>query len=187
MVSFEDAMATRVDQLPFAEDSLDVVLLHHMMEFFRILKPCHEAARVSLPMGHLVIVGFNPEFVGMYKPIGKFRKKLPWVGRFVPTSQLMDWLTLLNFKIDRVQYSMFGLPTVRSSQSLPDFSHGFSRNANWPFGGIYVIVARKQTGSMIKMKPVWQNTRAFGKLSVVPPARPAAGRNISTRDVPEGE
>ena len=189
VVSFEDAMATRVDQLPFAEDSLDVVLLHHMMEFSQNPQTLlREAARVSLPMGHLVIVGFNPlSLWGMYKPIGKFRKKLPWVGRFVPPSQLMDWLTLLNFKIDRVQYSMFGLPTVRSSQSLPDFSHGLSRNANWPFGGIYVIVARKQTGSMIKMKPVWQNTRAFGKLSVVPPARPAAGRNISTRDVPEGE
>ena len=188
VVSFDDAMAARVDQLPFAEDSLDVVLLHHMMEFSQNPQTLlREAARVSLPMGHLVIVGFNPlSLWGMYKPVGKLRKRLPWMGRFVPPGQLMDWLTLLNFKIDRVQYSMYGLPTVRSSQSLPDFSHGLSRNANWPFGGVYVIVARKQTGSMIKMKPAWQN-RAFGQLSVVPPARPATGRGMSTRDHPKGE
>ena len=184
-----DAMATRAEQLPFSEDSLDVVLLHHMLEFAdspqNLLR---EAARVALPMGQLVIVGFNPlSLWGMYKPIGKLRRKLPWTGRFVPPGQLMDWLTLLNFKIDRAQYCLYGLPTLRSSQDLPAYSHGLSRNANWPFGGAYVIVARKQTGSMIKMKPVWQDRSAFGKLSVVPPARPATGRGMSTRDVPPSE
>lgn len=184
-----DSMSASPDELPFSEDSLDVVLLHHMLEFSdspqNLLR---EAARVSLPMGQLVIVGFNPlSLWGMYKPVGKLQKKMPWSGKFIPPGQLMDWLTLLNFKIDRAQYCMYGLPRLGKSPLLPDFSHGLSRSANWPFGAIYVIVARKQTGSMIKMKPVWQNTRSFGKLSVVPPTRPATGRGMSTRDVPPGE
>lgn len=185
----DDGMAARPDQLPFADDSLDVVLLHHMLEFSNSPQNLlREAARVALPMGQLVIVGFNPlSFWGMYKPLGNLRKKLPWTGRFVPPGQLMDWLTLLDFKIDRAQYCMYGLPTLRASRSLPDFSHGLSRNANWPFGGVYVIVASKQTGSMIKMKPVWQSASNFGKLSVVPPARPATGRGMSTRDLPPDE
>jgi SAM-dependent methyltransferase len=184
-----DSMAARAEQLPFAEDSLDVVLLHHMLEFATSPQMLlREAARVALPMGQLVIVGFNPlSLWGLCKPIGKLRRKLPWTGHFVAPGQLMDWLTLLNFKIDRAHYSMYGLPTVRSAKNPPDYSHGLSRNANWPFGGVYIIVARKQTGSMIKMKPVWQKRPAFGKLTVVPPARPATGRGMSTRDVPPGE
>lgn len=181
-----DSLASFSDELPFADDSLDVVLLHHMLEYSsspqRLLR---EAARVSLPMGQLVVVGFNPHSLwGLAKPVGKFRKKTPWTGRFVPPGQLMDWLTLLNFKIDRAHYCMYGLPSIKATGSLPDFSHGLSRNANWPFGGVYVIVARKQVGSMIKMKPAWQNRAPFGKLSVVQPARPTAGRGISTRDIP---
>lgn len=189
VIENQDGLAARADELPFADDSLDVVLLHHMLEYAQSPQNLlREAARVSLPMGQLVLVGFNPlSLWGMYKPVGKLRKKLPWTGRFVPPGQLMDWLTLLNFKIDRAHYSMYGLPTIRGTRNPPDFSQGLSRNANWPFGGVYVIVARKQTGSLIKMKPVWQRSPAFGKLSVVPPARPAAGRGISTRDIPPGE
>lgn len=183
-----DSMAAKATQLPFAEDSLDVVLLHHMLEFTNSPQNLlREAARVSLPMGQLVVVGFNPVSLwGLCKPFGKIRGKQPWTGRFVPPGQLMDWLTLLNFTIDRAQYCMYGVPTV-SGTKTPDFTHGLSRNANWPFGGVYVIVARKQTGSMIKMKPVWQRSPSFGKLSVVRPARPATGRGMSTRDMPPGE
>ncbi|MFT7244334.1 MAG: SAM-dependent methyltransferase [Candidatus Azotimanducaceae bacterium] len=181
-----DCMAAEATELPFAEDSLDVVLLHHMLEFHREpLKLLREVSRVALPMGQLVIVGFNPMSLwGACQPIGRLRVKMPWTGNFIPPGKLMDWLNVLNFTIDRAQYCLYGWPTLKSTSKLPDFSHGLSRNANLPFGGIYIIVARKQVGSMIKVRPVWQRTRAFGRLSVVPPARPATGRGISTRDLP---
>jgi len=181
-----DCMAAEATELPFAEDSLDVVLLHHMLEFHREpLKLLREVSRVALPMGQLVIVGFNPMSLwGACQPIGRLREKTPWTGDFIPPGKLMDWLNVLNFKIDRAQYCLYGWPTLKSTAKLPDFSHGLSRNANLPFGGIYIIVARKQVGAMIKVRPVWQRTRAFGGLSVVPPARPATGRGISTRDLP---
>ena len=188
-----DSMAGDVTQLPFEEDSLDVVLLHHMLEFHKSPQTLlREVSRVALPMGQLVIVGFNPlSLWGAYKPIGQLRKShsypQPWNGRFITPGRLMDWLNLLNFKIDRAQYCLYGLPTLKATSKLPDFSQGLSRNANLPFGGVYVIVARKQVGSMIKMQPVWQRKRAFGRLSVVPPARPAAGRGITTRDIPPDE
>lgn len=181
-----DCMAAEATELPFAEDSLDVVLLHHMLDFHsEPQKLLREVSRVALPMGHVVIVGFNPMSLwGACQPIGRLRHKTPWTGKFIPPGRLMDWLNLLNFKIDRAQYCLYGWPTLKSTSKLPDFSHGLSRNANLPFGGIYLIVARKQVGSMIKFRPVWQRTRAFGRLSVVPPARPATGRGISTRDLP---
>jgi len=176
--------------LPFADDSIDVILLHHLHDFHsspqRLLS---EVARVSLPMGQLVIVGFNPiSLWGLWKPVGKFRDKMPWQGDFIRPGRLMDWLNLLNFKIDRAQYSIYGPPLARGpNAALPDFSQGLSRKTNWPFGAIYVIVARKQVSAMIPMKPTWRQKRAFGQLSVVRPARPAAGRGISIRDLPSGD
>lgn len=160
-------------QLPFESDSMDVVLLHHLLDFYdspqQILR---EVARVSIPMGHVVIVGFNPMSLwGLCKPVGKMRGNVPWIGRFIRPGRLMDWLNLLNFKIDRAHYGVYGLPINRAPfiGELPDYSQGLSRKSNLPFGAIYIIVARKHVGSMTPIKPVWKQQRAFGKLSVVRP------------------
>ncbi|HIG40476.1 MAG TPA: methyltransferase domain-containing protein [Gammaproteobacteria bacterium] len=175
--------------LPFKDDSIDVMVIHHLLDFHsspqRLLS---EVARVSLPMGHLVIVGFNPMSTwGLWKPFGAIRNKAPWHGNFMRTGRLMDWLNLLNFKIDRAQYCTYGLPITRKpSSSAADYSQGLSRYTNWPFGAVYVIVARKQVSTMIPMKPVWTRRHAFGQLSVVPPAPPTAGRAISPRNLPTG-
>ena len=176
--------------LPFENDSIDVVLLHHLLDFNtspqRLLS---EVARVSIPMGHVVIVGFNPfSLWGMWKPLGAMRDKSPWQGNFIRPGRLMDWLNLLNFKIDRAQYCIYGLPVKRGpTELITDYAQGLSRNTNWPFGAVYVIVARKQVGSVIPMKPVWKGNQAFSKLSVVAPARPVTGRSITTRDFPAPE
>ena len=171
--------------LPFEDNSIDVVLLHHLLDSSqspqRLLS---EVGRVSLPMGHVVIVGFNPMSLwGAWKPIGSMRGRAPWQANFISPTRLMDWLNLLNFKIDRAHYCTYGIPRA-SDRSTTDYSQGLSRNTNWPFGAVYVIVARKQTGSMIPMKPIWSDNRGFGQLSVVRPARPVSGREISTRNVP---
>ncbi len=176
------------EMLPFEDDSIDVILLHHLLDFHtspqRLLS---EIARISLPMGQLVIIGFNPiSSWGLWKPVGAMRDLPPWSGNFIRPGRLMDWLNLLNFKIDRAQYALYGLPFKKKSvTTTPDYSQGLSRNANWPFGAIYIIVARKQVSTMIPIKPKWSQRRAFGQLGVVRPARPAASR--VTRIIPPGD
>ena len=165
-------------QLPFETDSMDVVLLHHLLEYYdspqQILR---EVGRIALPSGHVVIVGFNPlSLWGAYRPIGQLRNLAPWCGRFIRPSRLMDWLTLLNFKIDRAQYTTYGLPVNGYSGAIPDYRQGLSRNANWPFGAVYVIVASKQVSRLTPIKPVWQRQRAFGRLNIV---RPVANQGVN--------
>ncbi|MCB1645434.1 MAG: methyltransferase domain-containing protein [Pseudomonadales bacterium] len=173
--------------LPFQDDSLDVVLLHHLLDFFQSPhKLLREAARVALPMGHLVIIGFNPVSLwGAYQPVGRLRQQAPWFGDFIRPGRLMDWLNVLNFKIDRAQYTTYGLPLAGYSGKIPDYSHGLSRNANLPFGAVYVIVARKQVGTITPIKPRWHQNRAFGRLSVVPPMANGASRNNRNKDTGE--
>jgi SAM-dependent methyltransferase len=171
--------------LPFEKDSLDVVLLHHLLDFHASPQNLlREVSRVARPNGQVVIVGFNPlSLWGAYKPIGALRKKQPWQGNFIRPGRLMDWLNLLNFKIDRAQYSIYSPPYQRKEKAGPqvDYSQGLSRNYNWPFGAVFVIVARKQVGTITPIRPVWTGKQNLGRLSVV---RPAAGREIANRNFP---
>ena len=172
-------------KLPLENDGIDVVLVHHMLDFVDSPQEAlRELSRVVRPSGHLVIVGFNPfSLCGLWKLIARWRKLPPWNGLFIQPTRLMDWMNLLDFKIDRAQYCTYGLPLVRGDVGKPDFSKGLSRNTNFPVGAVYVIVARKQVGGMTPIRPVWKSPRAFGQLSIVRSAsRSVLSRNGTSQD-----
>jgi SAM-dependent methyltransferase len=156
-------------QLPFSNDSIDVVLLHHLLDFTESPQEIlRELFRVTLPMGHIVIVGFNPlSLWGLWRSAAAFKGIAPWNGRFIRAGRLMDWLNLLNFKIDRAQYAIYRPPVSRYLGKVEDYSQGVSRNMNLPIGSVYVIVARKHIGAVRPIRPVWSSSTAFGPLSVV--------------------
>lgn len=172
--------------LPFENDSVDVVILHHLFDFYDAQQVMlREAARVTIPMGRVLIVGFNPiSLWGLARPFAGLRRSVPWGGQFIRAGRLMDWLNLLDFKIDRVHYNTYGLPVNRSPfvGYKPDYSQGLSRRSNLPFGASYVISARKHVGSMTPLRPHWKPSRALGNLTVVPGR--ATGRNVP-RNPPE--
>lgn len=169
-------------QLPFEDDSIDVVLLHHMLDFYQDRQQIlREISRVSRPMGHVVIVGFNPvSFWGAWKLVAALSGHAPWNGSFIRAGRLMDWLNVLNFSIDRAHYCTHGLPVDKwlLKGKMPDYTRGVSRKTNWPFGAVYVIVARKQVGGMTPLRPRWEPKKALGKLAVVRPG----GRGLTTRN-----
>lgn len=169
-------------ELPFENDSMDVVILHHLFDFYDARQNMlREAARVTIPMGRVLIVGFNPVSLwGLAKPFAKFRTSVPWGGSFVRAGRLMDWLNLLDFKIDRVHYNTYGPPIDREPfvGRQPDYSQGLSRRSNLPFGATYVISARKHVGGVRPIRPEWRPSRALGNLTVVPSPGRATGRNV---------
>lgn len=170
-------------QLPFENDSIDVLILHHMLDFFEEPQQLlREVERVALPMGYLVILGFNPVSTwGAWRSIARFRGDVPWNAAFLSAGRVMDWLTLLNFQIDRVHYANYGLPIdTRSQRPLPDFKGGLSRQFNLPFGAGYVIVARKQVSTLTPIRPAWRSVRQMPQLSVVRPvSRSTPGSDLN--------
>ena len=167
--SLRNPFIGRPTSLPFENDSIDVAVLHHLLDYADspqdILK---EIGRVTLPMGHVVIVGFNPwSLWGLWRSALQFKETSPWNGQFIGPGRLMDWLNLLDFKIDRAQYAIYRPPVSRLIGRVNDYSQGVSRNLNLPVGGVYVIVARKHVGSVRSIRPVWKTSRSFGRLSVV--------------------
>src|SRR5687767_13336398 len=81
-------------ELPFATQSVDLVLLPHVLEFaaepHAILR---EVDRIMMPEGRIIIVGFNPwSLWGLRSTLGLSRGELPWNGRFVLLTRSSVWL-----------------------------------------------------------------------------------------------
>ena len=69
----------------------------------------------------------------------------------------MDWLNALNFNIDRVQYCIYGLPISQKSLRTNDSPQELSRSINFPFGAVYIVVARKQESTMTTIRKPWRS------------------------------
>src|SRR5215471_10128970 len=94
-------------QLPLASQSVDLVVLPHVLEFHphphEVLR---EVERVLMPEGHVVISGFNTASLWRMRQIFTFgKRKLPWDAKFIGLLRLREWLRLLGFELNG---GMFG-------------------------------------------------------------------------------
>jgi SAM-dependent methyltransferase len=142
----------RSEAIPLGNESIDLVLLHHALDYsggqHQLLR---EAARVLIAGGHLVIVGFNPMSVwGLRSLAGRrSRNAAPWHASMLGVHRLTDWLKLLDFQVEQIQYAAYSLPV--NSQQMIRWSGWMEDTASrlkWPTGGIYAIAARKQVAPL---------------------------------------
>ncbi len=161
------------EELPLASDSMDVIVIHHALDFtedsHRLLR---EATRVLRPGGQMLIIGFNPlSHWGTWK-LFKRRTKIPWRGRFITKRRLSDWLLLLNLHIEQVQHGLHFLPVSFSSilRHAEKFER-FGTRTGSPFGGAYVYQCVKQVVPITPIMPRWRPLRA--RPAVIPAAENA--------------
>lgn len=146
-------------QLPLAAESIDVVLLHHTLDFSE--NPHHllrESARLLIPRGHLIIVGFNPwSLFGMGRWFARFfSRKAYWRRQTLRFGRLVDWLTLLDFEAVDVQQGFYRLPF--QNPSILKHLHWlepWGKKLRLPWGGYYIIQARKDRVGMTPLKMAW--------------------------------
>lgn len=149
-IAFPTALAqTDMEEWPIACESIDTLILPHLLEFetdpHRILS---EAERVLKPEGQIVILGFNPWSL---QGLLRYRQESPasWNTRFVGISQLTDWLNLLKFE---TEFSAgFGL-----SPSLAFFEPQSAWQKSVAYlSAAYAIKATKRTWTPIPIRPAW--------------------------------
>jgi SAM-dependent methyltransferase len=160
-VAHSGAVALRADfrDLPIASNSVDLILLPHVLEFsdhpHQILR---EVARVLLPEAHVVITCFNPWSLWGAKRVLVRGDDYPWHGRFINLPRLKDWLTLLGLEIDGGQMSCYA-PPCGQQKWLDRF--GFMEKAGdrwWPIaGGVYFLQAVKRVRGMRLITPKWSD------------------------------
>jgi SAM-dependent methyltransferase len=147
-------------ELPFASQSLDLVVLPHVLEFatepHQVLR---EVERVLIPEGQLIVCGFNPTSLwGLRQVAGRLTGShfLPLDGEFIRLSRLKDWLKLLNMEVNRGHFGCYA-PPLTSAKWLDRFA--FMEKAGdrwWPyFGAVYIVQAIKRVNGMRLIGPAW--------------------------------
>jgi len=161
------------DSLPVASDSVDLVVLPHVLEFandpHQVLR---EVERILIPEGNVVIFGFSPwSFWGMWRLFHRRSKPTPWCGHFISPQRMRDWLSLLGFDINQCDGMMFRPPLKH--QGLMSRLRGLERMGGrfWPlFSGVYAIHAVKRVSKLTPIKPHWKLRTKRLKGQVVEPA-----------------
>jgi SAM-dependent methyltransferase len=159
-------------ELPFASQSLDLVVLPHVLEFaaepHQVLR---EVERVLIPEGQVIVCGFNPASMwGLRQLIGRLTGAhfLPQNGEFISLPRLKDWMKLLNMEVNRGHFGCYAPPCM-TEKWLNRFA--FMERAGdrwWPFlGAVYIVQAIKRVRGMRMIGPVWSR-RTAGAANGVP-------------------
>ncbi len=176
-LSGAESLCCSVDALPIQADSVDVLVLPHVLEFARsphgVLR---EAERVLIPEGYLVIFGFNPwSLFGLWRCATGWRGQLPWCGRFVGMPRLRDWLALLGFEIERVEKLSFRPPLQRIRlHNRLEFLDRLGSHF-WPvFGNVSCVLARKRVVAVRPIRATWARQRRLPATVAIEPSTRAA-------------
>jgi SAM-dependent methyltransferase len=179
------SLVTESAALPFPENSLDLVLLPHALEFSADPHATlREVERVLVPEGRLVISGLNPTSLWglrqrrarLYRKLGMGELFLPATGDFIGYWRLRDWLRLLSFEVESGRFGCYR-PAVTSESMLGRFSW-MDRVGDrcWPiFGAVYFLVAVKRVRGMRLLGASWKAAPAIATAPV-----PVANRGRET-------
>lgn len=141
-------------RLPFFPESIDVILLPHVLEF--VSKPellLKEVYTVLAPEGYVILLGFNPMSLwGLNKWLRR-HQHLPWRGRFWSLMHIKRWLTQQDFKIVEARSILFR-PPIRNKETLDKllFLEVMGRLCWSSMGGVNIIVAKKKQYGVTPLK-----------------------------------
>jgi SAM-dependent methyltransferase len=146
--------------LPFAENTFDLVLLPHSLEFsdqpHQILREVYRCLR---PEGQVVVAGFNPFSLYGFKRYFGREQTPPWTGSYISLYRLKDWLALLGFEVAGGRLDCYA-PPFRQVKWLQRFA--FVEQAGdrwWPIGGgVYFLRATKRVAGMRLILPAWHHS-----------------------------
>jgi len=161
-------LLTDMQHLPIASQSIDLLILPHVLEFstnpHQILR---EAERVLMPEGRVIISGFNPWSLwglrGLLDGEG-----YPWCGKFINLPRLKDWLSLLGFEMAAGSLCCYA-PPFRREAWLSRFRLMEPAGDRWwaMAGGVYFLHAIKRVHGMRLITPRW-NEKVAAKGALAP-------------------
>jgi SAM-dependent methyltransferase len=188
------AVINRYEELPFASQSIDLVVMPHVLEFaeepHQVLR---EVDRVLVPEGQVVISGFNPASLwGLRQVLTRVGATpyLPREGQFIALHRIKDWLKLLSFEVNRGRFGCY-VPWARTEKWLGRWN--FCERAGdrwWPvLGSIYMVTAVKRVRGM-RMVGRAKKKREELRPVLVPAASPSFSPTpqfVPPGYVPDGE
>ena len=189
--AWKAALVTDSTALPFAEASLDLVVLPHTLEFSADPHATlREVQRVLVHEGRVAISGLSPASLWgwrqyrahVYRSLGSGSLYLPDGCEFIGHWRLRDWLRLLEFELESVAFGCYR-PAVRSAGALARCEWMDRVGARWwpVLGAAYVAVAVKRTQGAKLVGARWKKAPAVSGAPVSVAGRaapePSARRN----------
>jgi len=172
--------------LPFATNSLDLVVLPHVLEFdanpHQILR---EVERVLVPEGSVVVAGFNPfSLWGMRRALARRGGPPPWQGHYLSVPRLRDWFALLGFETRSGEFGCFAPPMTQEKWLTRWQFMEPAGDRWWSFAGaVYVLQAIKRQHGMRLVMPKWKERMAQAKALALMPQKPLARKEMEMRDM----
>jgi len=148
-------------ELPFMSQTIDLVVLPHILEFaaepHQVLR---EVDRVLVPEGHLIVSGFNPASLwGLREGLGRLGAApfLPRGAQMISLSRIKDWLKLLSLEPSRGRFGCY-LPWARSQAWLARWHFLESVGDRWwpVLGSVYMLTAVKRVRAMRLVGRLWK-------------------------------
>jgi len=144
-------------RLPVASDSIDCVLLPHVLDFSdRPHAILREVDRVLTSHGHLAILGFKTGGLWGMRRLVPGAGLPPEADQLVAERRLRDWLQLLDLRIHGVTRYFFRwpLPGNRGASSAKWEQRG---QRWWPeLAACYMLTAQKRVSTLTPVRPSWR-------------------------------
>ncbi|MFC0338681.1 Methyltransferase domain-containing protein [Kushneria avicenniae] len=150
----------RPEALPLADEALELVLVHHLLEVSPQPGPVlREAARVTSDSGRLILIGWHPLGIAGPARLKRCHERFYQRSRWLTPRRLRDWLGFIDFDIERIDYCGF-VPF----ENTPDWllMEHWGRRHNLPLGRAWIISAKRQMCKMIPLKKRFDPTAVLG-------------------------
>ena len=139
----------QLEELPFLPESIDVVVLFHLLEFspqpMTILQEIYTAL---IPNGYVIIFGFNPYSLWSLTS----NKDAPWSGSWLSPKHIRQYLAKIGFTIGDYKTFYFRPPSNNTEKFLALEGLG---QIFWPYNGAsYMFVAQKTISGLTPIKPL---------------------------------
>lgn len=162
---------SELHELPIASGSVDLVILPHTLEHTDNPRQLlAEGCRIVKPDGYIIILGFNPiSLWGLKKRLIK-NKHTPWLGHFISTRTIKNWLSLAEFQWIKQDSILFRPPMQNQSlyKKLKWIEWiGHRCGSNW--GGVYMIMAQNKSIPLIPIRTRWKQQLSGVRLSIPKP------------------
>src|SRR5690625_3689535 len=150
----DDLLAAQPEALPFETQSIDLILLPHVLEnAYDPHQVLREVERVLVPEGRVIITGFNPlSLWGLRERMVGLAPRLPApAAHWVSPYRISDWLELLSFDMEE---SFLGgyIPYCETPRWIRrwQFMERMGRRW-WPIGGAVCVIRAVKRGSGMRM------------------------------------
>ena len=164
--------------LPFSEESIDVVLLPHILEVDNqpetLIK---EAIAVLIPEGTAIILGFNPcSLLGAFKQFSKCQTMLPNSLQLFSPHKCRRWLEDNNCEIIKHKTFYFLPPFILEwSVKKRVVIEKLGRCLAPGFGSVYILMARKRIQTLTPLRITPKRVQILNRKSVTAPTTRSTG------------